>query len=52
LLQLARLDQVAVQRIIDTLQFGQRRAQQAVLVMQFALHFQQAFARLHPGPQF
>ena len=52
LLQLTRLDKVAVQRIIQLLQFIQRGTDEAVLVDELALHAQQTLSRAQTGVQF
>ena len=52
LLQLARLDQVAVDGIVDQPQFGQRLGQQAVVVGQLPLHADDAVPGRDPGAQF
>ena len=52
LLQLAGLDQIAVDRIVERLQLAQRRGELAVLLLHRMFHGQDAFARGQPRPQF
>jgi hypothetical protein len=52
LLQLPRLDQVTVKRIVKFLKFRQCRSDQAVLFHQFGLHAQDTLASPQPGAQF